>query len=148
MAKAIVIGLNGAEQTALSKIEKGVLPVGDHPFDALIHIKGMVRQGEASQYIPTTSIPIKMALALFVRYCGVTRDAALAALVQAMREALATGEKGADTIAEVALLDEAEAKVVAAIGQLPKKTRSGQVTLVGDLIVEKVNAQLIPLAVR
>jgi hypothetical protein len=58
----------------------------------------------------------------------VTREAALAALVRAMREALASGDEAADLIGAVADLESAEEQVQASLAKLPAQPRLGTVS--------------------
>ena len=110
----------------------GIAP-GAYKVDTrvVVHLKGSVNVGEDSDYIPTTSIPIKIAFALFLKYSGVTRGAAMTALVQAMTEAIVLDAEGADTVGiieELADLEAAEGLVRAGLAKLPKKPKSGAVT--------------------
>lgn len=92
-----------------------------------LDVQGTVRVSDDELYTPTTSVPVKAALALFMRYSGCTGPAAMAALVRAMTEAVAMGEKGAKTIPEVADLEAAEERVLAGLAKLPAKSRRGKV---------------------
>ena len=112
-----------------------------------LHIVGELPVGKDENYVPTVAIPLKVTLALFARYAGVTGSAALDALEKAMTEALTinalTGKAkkaAVDAISELADLDAAEAKVMATLAALPEKTRLGKV-LSKDVTVTVVAAK-------
>lgn len=120
------------------------LPVGEHKVDAevTLALSGMVNVLEDEVYVPTVKIPHKLAMALFLRYAGVTGPVAMAALVRAMTEALAVdalegkAKKAAvEAIREVADLDAAEGVVAKALGELPKESRRGKVLVTAKLAV-------------
>ena len=121
-----------------AKKVRGELEPGDHTVEGTVTLdyKGTVNILEDETYIPTITVPFKTALALFVRYAGITREAAMEGLVKAMTEALETEklkgkEKKAavEAIRELADLTEAEEKVRAGLAALPKETRNGKVTV-------------------
>jgi hypothetical protein len=131
----------------LSKDAKGVrdcLPPGEYAIDSEITlaIKGKVDVLEDEEYTPTAKIPHKLAMALFIRYAGVTGPLAMDALVKAMTEAMAIealegkAKKAAlKAIGEVADLDAAEDVVIKGLGELPKATRNGKVNVSADVRV-------------
>ena len=139
MAKATVVGLNGlaaAELVGLAKAgggAKATLPVGDHDFDVTLRIQGTLRRGEDYSSTPTRSVPFKAVVALLVQRMGFQRDKAMEIFVQAMKDSLTEGVKVdlGDVDKGIALLNEA-------LGDLPKVTSQGATTLVGDLMVTKV----------
>lgn len=102
---------------------------GKYPIDTVVslHLSGLVTVEPDGTYSPTTSIPWKTALALFVRYSGVTREHALQALTLAMREALDKDEEAEELISAFADLDEAAERVQEALGELPEQPRKGAV---------------------
>lgn len=135
MAKATIDEkLTPAELAAISKVKSNGLTSGDYPVDVTIHVTAHVRKGDDYERTPTASIPTKKTLALFVRYSGVTRDAALNALEKAMTDALDSGIE-----ADFGDLDAAETKVIKALGEMPKVKVSGATT-VKNLIVERIPA--------
>jgi len=142
MAKAKVVfdeAITAAEATAIAKATSSAeLPVGDHQVDCFVHIKGCIRKGEDSEMTPTASVPILAALGLAVKRMGFQRDKFLEILKDSMRDAI-NGEKAAD-IDEVTA--EASAAVKKTLAALPKITRKGSTTLVGDLTVQKVAADV------
>jgi hypothetical protein len=120
---------------ALKKVVDGEIKkreritTGDHVVSDTVRIslKGTVKVCPDEEYTPTISIPHKTALALFLRYCGVTGEHALNALQRAMSDAIKLDKDAAKSLAEVAMLDEAEARVTAMLGSLPKDKRDGKV---------------------
>jgi len=91
-----------------------------------LELRGSVEVNESETYTPTISIPLKVTMALFVRYSGITGAAALNALEKAMSEALTLDKKAQKLISELAVLDQAEEKVTAMLGELPKAERKGK----------------------
>jgi hypothetical protein len=102
---------------------------GEYAVDdtVTLHVQGTLSVGDTVLYKPTVKIPWKQALALFVRYSGVTREAALVALVRAMTEALTTDTEAEDLVAALADLEEAEEQVADALDALPVQPRLGAV---------------------
>jgi hypothetical protein len=100
-------------------------------------VKGTLTVGAETEYQPTTSIPWKKTLALFVRYSGITREAALSALVRAMREALDSGEEASDLVSALADLDDAEVQVQKSLDQLPAQNRLGAVSAKKVILQER-----------
>lgn len=142
--------LNVALLTALAKtldkqardLRENLLP-GEYPVDekVTLDVHGTVKVFEDHPYKPTTSIPLKVALALFIRYSGATGPNALHALMRAMREALEietlpTKERKAaiEKIRELANLDEAEALVREGLSELPPQIRKGKVTVSASIV--------------
>lgn len=135
---------------ALGKLAKGSRPdlsAGEHEVDSIVtlHVTGKMKVGADETYTPTANIPIKIALALFLRYAGVTGPAAMEALVKAMNEAREIGElpdKEKKTklaaIREIADLNAAEARVNEMVGKLDDAVRVGKVT--GKVAVEEVSS--------
>lgn len=107
------------------------LKAGAYSFseDITLHVEGTVLVSEDETYVPTTSVPTKATLALFMRYAGVTGPAALEALKRAMTEAIELDSKAAGALAEMADIEATEAAVVAGMEALPKKTRKGKVNV-------------------
>jgi len=133
-----------AIKAAAEKQAKAELSPGSYPVDVKVRIRGQINVFEPEEYTPTTSIPLKSALALFIRRCGVTRDAALAALQDAMIDALRHAEGDADANIAAAISEDLEvvddclARVEAMAKALPKKQRDGKVTT--KLTVEELVA--------
>jgi len=131
--------LTNLEKLALAKVSANTTPLapGDHDFDITVRVSGSLRKGEDYERTPTASVPLKQALALFVRYCGITRKAALSALTKAMTEALDTG-----TQVDMEVVNTAEKMVMDSLEEMPKVNVSGATT-VQHLQVEKVNAIVV-----
>jgi hypothetical protein len=131
MDKTTLFGLDKAIGKLIkTEAARDALTVGKHLINETLtlHLQGTITVGEDSEYTPTVSIPYKEAFALFVRYCGVTREAAIDAMVKAMKEALTTKDEAKELIAEIADLEAAEELVQAGLEALPKQTKKGQVT--------------------
>jgi hypothetical protein len=125
--------LGKLEAPARAEVGPGVYTVDE---TVTLRVEGVLTVGDTVLYQPTTSIPWKQTLALFVRYSGVTREAALVALVRAMTEALTTDEEAADLMAAVADLEEAEEQVADALDALPVQPRLGAVSVKRLRLVE------------
>ncbi len=126
-----------AVKDAEAKKVRKELSVGRHEVKNLVvEINGHINVAEDETYTPTAEIPIKATLALFMRYCGVTRDAAAKALVRAMNDAIDAQETGSDKAERILREINASQEDVAAcekmvqdaIGELDEKTRNGKVT--------------------
>lgn len=127
-----------------AKKSRGRLSAGAYAIDTevTLAIKGGVRVGADEEYTPTSKMPHKLALALFLRYAGVTGPAAMEALTRAMKEALAIealegkAKKAAvKAIGEIADLAAAEKTVLAALEELPKSSRAGKVVVAANVNV-------------
>jgi len=121
-----------------AKKSRDGLAAGEHEIDTEITlaIKGKVNVSADEEYTPTVKVPLKVTLALFTRYSGVTGPAAMKALTKAMTEALAiekmTGpdkKNALKAIGEIADLEAAEAQLDAALFELPKANRVGKVNV-------------------
>lgn len=136
-----------ANQIALSKLSadpnaRGMLTPGIYPINTTVKVVGQIKVGEDSEYTPTVSIPLKETLALFIKYCGATREAAIAALVKAMQDSLAVDGKGQGALIEaMPILEQTMATVEATLAKLPKQPRKGAVTCkLQTEVVEAVSA--------
>ena len=113
------------------KNEELDLGVGRHFFDEefVVRVSGSIEKHEDQLVAPTVSIPLVATLALFFDKCGVTRDAALNLLREAITEAMTDGvnenSKIKDRIGDV----EKAIKAVKddLIAKLPKMKRAGRV---------------------
>jgi len=135
--KAVVYAALAKVFTKKAEEARKELEVGTHTVEAqvVVSLTGTVEVKEDLEYTPTTSIPHKATMALFMRYAGITGPVAMKALVQALTEAMEIGQLGKKAkearlaaILELADLDAAEAVVRAGLGALPKATRNGAVT--------------------
>jgi hypothetical protein len=105
-------------------LEPGTYNVVDESVN--VSMSGLCEVNVPEMFTPTVEIPLKVSLALFMRYSGITGQHALNALERAMTEALTLGVKGEKTIVECATLDKYEEKVKVMLGELPKKERKGK----------------------
>jgi len=121
-----------------AKARRETLTPGEYSIDeqVTLDVKGLIRVFEDHSYQPTTSIPLKVTLALFLRYSGVTGQHAISALVRAMSEALVIDElpkeerrTTVEAIRELADLEEAERIVTSSLEQLPPQNRKGRVNV-------------------
>jgi glycine cleavage system protein P-like pyridoxal-binding family len=121
-----------------AEIQPGTYKVSE---ELNISLDAVVTQNGEEEYTPTISIPTKVTLALFVRYSGITGQAALDALQRAMTEAVKLGEKAEESVSEMANIKEAEAKVKKMLGKLPKDKRKGkcliEVVAHGETVCER-----------
>ncbi|MCB9924898.1 MAG: hypothetical protein H6822_22150 [Planctomycetaceae bacterium] len=107
------------------------LGVGRHYFDEqfVVRVSGSVEKHEDQLVAPTVSIPLVTTLALFFDKCGVTRDAALNLLREAITEAMDENVNEDAKIKE--RIGDVEKAIKAVkdelIGKLPKMKRSGKV---------------------
>jgi hypothetical protein len=123
------------------KNEAADLAPGKHFIDEefVVRVNGTVTKKEDDFAAPTVSIPLIAVLALFWEKCGVTRDAALAMLRDALREAMNADVKEDQQIKERIKDVEKAVKAIKQeiIADLPKMRRAGKL-LVGDLDVEMI----------
>ena len=126
VALAKVVKEKSEEYIAARKAVKA----GSYDVDTVVHIKGTMNVGEDDTAVPTVSVPLKEALALFVMYSGITRDAAMAALLRACSEAIAIDGKAQGAIAESIKGVEAAVTIVEqrVLALLPRISRKGKVT--------------------
>lgn len=125
-----------AESIALSKLAaktgaRELLTPGVYNVSTLVKVEGTIKVGEDYEATPTVSIPIKETMALFIKYCGCTRESAIKLLTQAMNEAMdANNGKAQGYLAEtIPFIDETMKTVEAEIlKKLTKQKRKGAVT--------------------
>lgn len=120
------------------------LSVGKYEVNATVtlSVQGTVIVSEDHDYRPTTSIPYKTAMALFIRYAGITGQSAMNALTRAMSEALTLGKNAENELSELADLEAAEAVVSSGLTAMPLKTRLGAVKVKAS-IAEVITAGTI-----
>lgn len=138
MAKQIVQlnGLNAAQCAALALCKgKAELTVGEHDLYFEVAVRGQIVKAAPEEYIPTVDIPHKRALAFLLQFAGLAGEAALKGLVAAMSRAV-----DADADCDLAIIEQAEAMVAQAVGQLPKKVRSGKTSVgPGGLCITRID---------
>lgn len=132
---AVVIALT-SQLKKLAKGQRPLLAPGVHQISQRVSfdLVGEMTVGEDHERTPTQSIPYKTAFALFVRYSGVTGEAAAKAMERALHEAIAMERDGepdakakATLLKGVADLDDAEKIVQKQLDALPKKSVRGTV---------------------
>lgn len=114
------------------------LAVGRHWVDetVVVRVSGAVERHEDQWIAPTISIPLIPTIAFFWERLGVEKDAAMAVLREAIKEAMRAGSNESPNI-KGKMDDVAEAVAAVKrdlIGELPKMRRSGR-TDVSDLQV-------------
>lgn len=121
-----LVALHKALETEL-KTREDLVPGTYIVSDSVsLDLKGSVVVNERELYTPTISIPLKVTLALFMRYSGITGQHALDALEKAMTESLKLDKKAQKSIIELTTLDKCEEKITAMLGELPKSERKGK----------------------
>ena len=103
---------------------------GKHEVDFIARITGSVNVAADTERTPTVSIPMKEVLAIFIQRSGVTREASVKLLKEAMTEALKDGgTKGTGAIDAAADIEMASKDIVAEVtSALPKTPVKGRVT--------------------
>jgi hypothetical protein len=148
---AVLAALANVLSKDIKKVRDELKP-GEYSLDAevTLAVKGTVEVLEDEEYTPTAKIPHKLAMALFVRYAGVTGPLAMDALVKAMTEAMAIealegkAKKAAlKAIGEVADLDAAEKVVIKGLGELPKESRNGKVNVSAKVSVVAAGSDIV-----
>lgn len=136
MLDALIITALGKALENQAKGLRALLTPGEHTVAGrvILDYEGKVQVGDDEQYIPTVAIPLKVAMALFLRYAGVTGPHAQKALMRAMKEALeieamglADKKSAYDAIKELSELDDAEQEIRKGLDALPPKVRRGKV---------------------
>lgn len=110
------------------------LAAGTHEIDITVRIAGTLTVGEDTDKVPTVSIPLKEALALFIRYSGITGPHAVNLLRRALTDALTPKEdgeqnhRGVGAIADAIDIDaEIESIVEPMLATLPRTPVKGAV---------------------
>jgi hypothetical protein len=113
------------------KDARGNVTPGDYHIDTMVRVKGTVKVGKDYTTVPTVSIPMKETLALFIHYCGCTREAAIDALRRAASESIEATGKGAGSLADaLPVVEETLAKVQEEVlADLPRQPRKGAVSV-------------------
>ena len=118
---------------ACEKVADGLaLEVGKHEIDRTItlHVHGTVSKAKDSEFTPTVSLPHKAVLGFFLEKLGAVSVNVESLLVEAMKAALEAGEQAEEKVSSrIKDIEAAEARVVKALGELPKQPRKGAVTV-------------------
>lgn len=104
---------------------------GRHSVDVTVKVEGFINVGDDYPMAPTAKALSLETIAILLAHCGVTRDAAVKAVVRAMNEAKTPADE-----ARQALVNELKDGVNAILAQQPKITASGRVT--AKLTVTKI----------
>jgi hypothetical protein len=138
MRSEVLLGLAKLLEKEAKRARPNV-EAGEYDIDTVVqlHISGTLDVAEDEEYVPTVKMPWKAALALTLRYAGITREHAMDSLVRAMQQALQTGESAEELVSALADVEEAEAIVAAGLNELPKQPRAGKVN-VKELEIEEV----------
>jgi hypothetical protein len=128
LSPAIALALS---KVALAKPDRDAVQPGVYNIDETLAVKvsGTMEVLEDTKRVPTVSIPLKEALALFIAYSGITRESAMNALRRAMTDALSQSSEGQGKIA-AALPVVAETMAVVEseiLAKLPKTPVKGAV---------------------
>lgn len=140
--------LLAALNSVVGKLTKAGGPVAPGLYNVdetvTIRVAGTVEKLDDEVYTPTVDIPLKRAMALLLHRAGIQREAAKAALVAAMSEALTTGKGSDDAIDEyIADVDAAMAHVVSVTAALPPKVRTGKTKVDATLVVVPATAPVV-----
>ena len=133
--------ITNIEALCLTKLSgpKGERPApGMYEVDFEVAVKGSVSVGDDTTKKPTVSIPMKEVLALFIQRSGVTREASVKLLREAMIEALKQDTKGTGAIAAATDIEQVSKDIVSeVVASLPRTPVLGRVTT--NLEVEKIS---------
>lgn len=100
-----------------------------------LEIDAKVSRLEDGEYTPTADIPLLATMAILLARAGITREASARLIIEAATQAVATGGKVGDELADrVEDAEEAIALLKVNLGKnLPKKSRRGQTRVTGDI---------------
>lgn len=111
------------------KENRNELQPGEYRVDFLAHVHGIISVHKDHEKRTTSKLPITKVLALFMKYSGVTREAALSAMEQALNHALQHETTVTDAMEELALIDPIYTeRVQKFLETLPKEPCKGKVT--------------------
>ena len=141
------LALAKSVKEATEKLARADVTVGTHPIDVVLHIKGSLVVAPDTEKKPTSSIPFKEVLALFIARSGCTRESAVSLLRSCLTDALNHGVTGEGAVEAAAAIDEVfKAEVAALTASLPKTPVKGAVK--ASLAVEVVNAAEYQIAAK
>lgn len=118
------------------------LAPGEYAIDSTVtlHVKGTVTVGTDTEKTPTSSIPVKEVLALFIARAGFTREHSVELLRSCLTDALSKGVEGQGAIEAAADIDSEFKRTVSELtASLPKTPVKGAVK-VKCAVVESVPA--------
>ena len=141
--------MNAVETLALSKLVKDgdiktarpTVKVGSYPVELTVKVTGTLAVGADNDRRPTAAVPTLAALALAMKYAGITGPHAKVAITRAMAEAMANAatsgyESGASEAALLAAhpeIAEMIGAVKGALDTLPKLPCAGPVKFTGSV---------------
>lgn len=129
-----------AMNSVVGKLTKSNGPIAPGVYNVdetvIVRVAGTVEKLQYEVYTPTVDIPLKRAMALLAARMGIQREAAKAALVAAMTDAL-NGVMDSNTAIDeyIADVDSAMAHVQSITAALPPKTRTGKTRVDATLVV-------------
>ena len=100
---AIAKGIAAKEITSA----RDSLAPGTYEIDQTVRIVGSFTVAEDTEKTPTVSIPLKEVLALFIARSGITREASMKLLSEALTDAMTAGTKGEGFVAAASDIDAA-----------------------------------------
>lgn len=104
------------------------ITAGTYDVDLTVRVKGTIEVSEDTDRPPTTSIPVKEVLALFLARSGCTREHSIALLRECLTDALRDDVRGQGAIEAAADIDREFKKAVAEItNSLPRNPVKGAV---------------------
>ena len=121
-----------ASKTAKAENARDKLTPGTYSVETVVKVSGTLTVAPDTERVPTVSIPLLPALALALRYAGVTGNAARDAILRGVREALENGQAAADLLPE-GLESEVAALKKSIAAELPKTPVKGAVKFAGTL---------------
>lgn len=102
------------------------LAPGRYDVDLTVNVHGHMTVGADYSTVPTVSIPLKETLALFIHYCGITREAAMNVLRRAMTDSIEATGTGAGALAAALpvvaeTMEQVENDILATLPRQPRK---------------------------
>ena len=135
-ALTIIATEKAAAKAAKAENARAQLAPGTYPVEALVKVSGTLTVAPDTERVPTVSIPLLPALALALKYAGVTGPAARDAILRGVRDAIAAGKAAAEVLPE-GLESEVAALKKSIAAELPKTAVKGAVKFAGTIeIVE------------
>lgn len=118
------------------KCDKRSLEEGEYQVKACVNISGDIKKCPDYEKTPTVKIPLKKVLALFIQYCGITRDSAIDKLKKAFEKAMEEDSK-----VDLDIVESAETKVKEILKELPKQKCSGRT--ITNVSIDNISIDLI-----
>lgn len=135
-----------ALKTVLDRLCKTFdLLVGESHVDEtlIVRLQGIVVKGADEEYVPTTSIPYKKVMEMFLARMGFQRERAMDILVQSMTDAV-NGVSPADVgLQNYIKVDEVEKIVQNGLDAMPTKSRKGKTKVECSVAVTNQKSQTV-----